>query len=96
MATDEQRRLIIILSAILLAVVVVSGAVLPLLPSDNSPTPEDSAITDNPTGPNAAVPNTFQVQVLDRAAYKSLNIGVLNSLIPVRPPVTAGKANPFL
>lgn len=91
MAVTSQRKLIIILGVILLAVIAVSSLVLFMLPDEGS----------QPLSNVSAQPNSsssgFNTGVLQRSSYTLLNTGLIqNGFLPVRPPATTGKANPFL
>ncbi len=91
----NQRKTIIILAAALLAVLVVSAAVLFLLPNNSEVVPGQSVVQDELE--EAASGVGFNLQVLERSAYKALNSTLLqNGLLPVKPPAATGKANPFL
>ncbi|MEX1111871.1 MAG: hypothetical protein WEC84_00250 [Candidatus Andersenbacteria bacterium] len=94
----NQRVLIISLSSILLLVIVASAVVLLYLPGD-----EDAAAPGQGVGaPLTGVPassngNTFNTSVLNTSGYTSLDVSLIQSgRLPVKPPVTTGKANPFL
>jgi len=98
MATQDlgsnQRRLVIILSAVLLAVVIVAGIILVLLPKGGQ-----NSLLQPSDGTNVSVnvAPSFDLTVLQRSAYRALNITLLqNGLLPVTPSATTGKANPFL
>ena len=91
MAAPTQRKLIIILGIILLAVVVVSSLVLFMLPEEGS-----QPIPSSPT-PQNGISTGFNTRVLQRSGYTLLNTTLIqNGFLPVRPPATTGKANPFL
>ena len=91
MALSSQRKLIIILGIMLLAVIVVSSAILFLLPEEGSQPLNPSAI------PQTTRSDGFNTGVLQRSSYTLLNTTLIeNGFLPVRPPATTGKANPFL
>lgn len=83
---SSNTRLIIILSVVLALVIAGSAALLYWLPSAGR-TP----------APPALASETFNLQVLQRAGYTSLDQHLIGAgQLPVAPPATAGKANPFL
>ncbi|MEX0650376.1 MAG: hypothetical protein WD200_05230 [Candidatus Andersenbacteria bacterium] len=94
----NQRTLIISLSVILIIVIGASLGVLVFLPGDTDTQPPITGSTQVsvPSGSTASS-DVFNMSVLDRAAYKALNAGLLQSgRLPVQPPVGTGKSNPFL
>lgn len=110
MDNSGQNKLIIILSGILVAALLAAGAIIFLLPSNDSGS--TSSVTDTAVGllsrfqfsssdsdsttPRPSPPD-FQTSVLDRGSYQQLNTTLIeNGLLPVRPDPAAGKANPFL
>lgn len=87
---DNQQRLIIILGVILVLVAAGAAGVLYLLPV---PGFFPGASEQLPL----ASPSEFNLQVLDRTVYQGLDQRLIQSgQLPVKPPVGAGKANPFL
>lgn len=89
MAAPNQR-FIGMAVALLVVVVGAAVAVLYLVPGGPGSSGGDEQLP-------AAAPKEFNLQVLDRTVYKSLNQTLIQSgQLPVRPPTTAGKANPFL
>lgn len=91
---QSQRRIIIILVAVLLAVVGTSVAIVLLLPSSPNLVPESAPVIPV----RDAVPDTveFNLSVLERSSYASLNADMIQrGLLPVLPPESVGKPNPF-
>lgn len=88
----SQRNLIMLLIGVLLLVVVVSAVVLAVLPNQpTAPTPVGTSSVGGGSGAG------FDLSVLDRSQYKELDQQpIQNGLLPVRPPASTGKANPFL
>lgn len=88
--TSPQRMTIIILGAVLLAAVAV-GAVIYFAPTLNlnpetAVAPESQEVSD--TG--------FNTAVLSKPDYTALDASMFTrGLLPVQPPATAGKQNPF-
>lgn len=85
---SPQRMTIIILGAVLLAAVAV-GAVIYFTPTLNlTPEPYTPAPLEGQTG--------FNTAVLTKPEYTSLDASLFTrGLLPVQPPATAGKPNPF-
>lgn len=90
----DQKQTIIMLVSALLAVVAVSAVVLFLLPSESSIRNNVSTTTTSNT---SVVSDGFDLNILDRSDYRALNQApIQNGSLPVAPPATSGKANPFL
>lgn len=87
-------NLIAILGALLLLVVVASAAVLWLLPA----APSDRPTRQEPvSGPPLTSPAAFNLMLFERSQYQALHLQLVSSgVLPVSPPATVGKANPFL
>ena len=91
---DQQRKTVITLIAVLGAVITVSVIVVMMLPSKDAPIDLSPDISNDTL--KASAPS-FNLKVLDRTGYKSLNQEVIqNGSLPVVPPPATGKANPFL
>lgn len=89
MENDSQTRLIVILAVGLAFVVAGAVGIFYLLPGAVKLPAADQL-------PPAAAAE-FNLQVLDRAVYRGLDQGLIQSRqLPVRPPTGVGKANPFL
>ena len=95
---DRQSRIIGTLLILLLIALLAAAALLWLLPGTPEPETEletvpqdDLFLTDVPPT------DQFNVSVFDQAAYQALNLQLINDAsLPVQPPASAGKANPFL
>lgn len=85
----EGRKTIVIMLAVLLALVAVGGVIIFLLPAEPSvPTTPDTAVS---------VPQRLDTTILERTDYTGLDTSLLQQgALPVLPPATVGKANPFL
>ncbi len=93
---SPQRMTIIILGAVLLAAVAV-GAVIYLTPTLNlSPevvVPDDQGLALNS---DAGTGTGFDTAILSQPDYTALDASLFTrGLLPVQPPATAGKPNPF-
>ncbi|MBI3250552.1 MAG: hypothetical protein HYZ61_01720 [Candidatus Andersenbacteria bacterium] len=87
----DTKKTIIFLSAILLAVLVAGGAIIFLLPNGNTP-----VVNDNPT-PTTTFGTGLDTSVLESSDYNQLDAALIQQgALPVKPPATTGKANPFL
>lgn len=98
---SHQTQLILVLVAVLLAVVLASAAVLWLLPAGEAIPPAD--LTDQTMPGPAEVPPApaasggFNTAVLRSSRYTTLDQQlVTDGSLPVQPPASIGKANPFL
>lgn len=99
--TSSQRMIIIILGAVLLAAVAV-GAVIYFIPSINIKTvmdmvqPQEQSLEEIfPPQANSGAP-LFNTAVLAEPKYTALDASLFTrGLLPVQPPATAGKPNPF-
>ena len=90
---NTQQKIIVILIASLLAVVAAGVVIIFVIPSAGPP--QDIDQTD--ATPRQAPTSTFDTSVLQRSDYTLLDIGLfIRGLIPVKPPIGAGKANPFI
>lgn len=88
---SPQRITIIVLGAVLLAAVAV-GTVIYFIPNQN-PQPVNLAgpVPKNPQGDVG-----FNTAVLSQPRYAALDASLFSrGLLPVQPPVGAGKQNPF-
>ena len=86
----EGRKTIVILLAVLLALVAVGGAIVFLLPDDTTTPPTQSPST-------VSTPQRLDLSALERSDYTQLDTSLLQQgALPVLPPATVGKANPFL
>lgn len=86
----SQNKLITILAVVLL--LVIAGSVAILVTSSPDATPGTSTTTA-PTGKQY----TFNLDVLQQQAYQLINKQLVREgALPVAPPATPGKANPFL
>lgn len=95
---SPQRMTIIILGAVLLAAVAV-GAVIYFTPTLNV-NPETAVVLEDQEGPapyrDAVTGTGFDTAVLTKPEYTSLDASLFTrGLLPVQPPATAGKPNPF-
>lgn len=91
----EMPKNIIVIAGLLGAVVLGAGVIVYLL-SGGTPTPTQ---TTQPTDSGTATldGDGFDLKVLQRNGYKALDQRpVQDGLLPVKPPQTPGKANPFL
>lgn len=96
MESTSSGKTIIMLVAALLAVLLVSITVLYLLPTGRDSVPVEPLSQDE-AGSAAPAGTGFNWQVLERSVYKALDSTLLQrGLLPVKPPVGTGKANPFL
>ncbi len=87
----SQNQLITILALVLLTVVLGSVAILFMT---SSPSPSSTTTTDSSI---AAVEGSFNLEVIQQQAYQLINKQLVREgALPVPPPVTPGKANPFL
>jgi len=92
MNAPEQKNIIVI-AGIILAVFAAAGIALFTLRGPSQP--EIPTEQNQPTSISSG--NGFDLGVLQRAGYKAINQQpVQDGLLPVKPPQTAGKANPFL
>ncbi len=88
---SPQRMTIIILGAVLLAAVAV-GAVIYFAPTLNLTPQDDVGLA--PLSPEGEV--GFDTAVLTHPDYAALDTSLFaRGLLPVQPPATAGKQNPF-
>lgn len=105
----DHRKIIVFLglAAALVAVVVVSWiwfTPTSTFPLDTSVpiapiTEEEAATLPEPSAPTSAAASggAFDLDVLGRTGYKSLDLRpIQDGLLPIKPPATTGKANPFL
>lgn len=91
----DQKQTIIVLVAAFVGVIAVSMVVLLVLPDASAPVSED-ALQSPATGVSTSATG-FNLGVLDRTGYKMLDqTPIQNGALPVLPPPTTGKANPFL
>lgn len=91
---QPKTNLVAILVLLLLLVVAGSAAVLWFLPGAEpapvSPAPPSSLTPD-------AGSAVFNLRLFDRGVYQTLNLKLVSDgSLPVKPPASAGKANPFL
>lgn len=87
----SQNQLIVILTLVLLLVIIGSIAIL-MQTSFDSVTPTNMSTDNLP-----AAPSGINLEVLGRQTYQLLNKQLIKEgALPVAPPVTSGKANPFL
>lgn len=99
---SPQRMTIIILGAVLLAAVAV-GAVILFTPSLNpepqdivEPVTEDSIDEGLAPQSNEISSTGFNTAVLTQPEYQALDASLFTrGFLPVQPPATAGKQNPF-
>lgn len=86
----DTRKIIIILVAVLIAALLLGAVLFYFLPSDSA----------TPVSPSPAPPLTdaaFNFEVLQRPEFLQLNHSFIQQgALPVPPPATIGKANPFL
>lgn len=93
---NRSSQLIIILAAVLLAVIAGSGLVLWFLGS-NEPSPTTLTPTPEVAAPQQPGDDAFNTGVLRSSDYTKLDQQlVTDGSLPVQPPATVGKANPFL
>lgn len=86
----DTQKTVIFLFAVLLALVVAGAAVLFLLPEDSS-NPEETPV---PTG---TLTTGLDTSILESTNYTQLDASLIQQgALPVKPPATTGKANPFL
>ncbi len=91
MPANNNNRVIVILVGVLFAVVSAAAALYFLLPS-NSQTG-----SNNVTSTTATPTVGFDISVFQKQTYQQLNRQLMQAgTLPVQPPTTAGKANPFL
>lgn len=87
----EQKNIII--AGIVLAVLAAAGIAIFTLSGTGQP----EIISEPDQGIPILTGNGFDLGVLQRAGYKAINQQpVQDGLLPVKPPQTDGKANPFL
>ena len=88
----SSQKIIVVLFGLLLAVVAAAAVVIWLLPS---PDTEPSSVPEATTTPASG--DGFNTSVLQRPEYLKLNQQLIREgALPVQPPTTAGKVNPFL
>lgn len=103
---SRSSSLIIVLVAVLLAVVAGSGVVVWFFTSNQSgqvPSPLAEFVETAPTADSLAERTpppgdaTFNTAILRSSRYSTLDVGLVTSgALPVQPPSSVGKANPFL
>lgn len=87
---QPKSKTIPILAGLFFAVVVAAAALLWLLPGQPKMVAPENPLLVLP-------PATLDVSLFNRSAYQQLNLQVITSgSLPVQPPATVGKANPFL
>lgn len=88
----SQNQLIAILTIVLL--LVIGGSIVILLTtSDSSTPPADSVASPQATSGQF----TLNLKPLEQSAYQLINKQLVKEgALPVQPPATPGKANPFL
>lgn len=107
----DQRKVIVFLAlaAALVAVVVVwwmwftptstfpLDTSVPIAPVASEEPAPSAAPFDTTLTPQATSGGAFNLDVLQRTGYKSLDLRpIQDGLLPIKPPATTGKANPFL
>lgn len=100
----DQRKIVVFLgvAAALAAVVAVSW--MWLVPTSTFPldtsvpiAPIESEEATSPSGTTTTTGGAFNLDVLQRTGYKSLDLRpIQDGLLPIKPPASTGKANPFL
>jgi len=93
MNTSIGQKNIIVIAGITLAVLAAAGIALLAFRAPSQP---EIPLEQNQP-PSVSSAHGFDLSVLQRAGYKAINQQpVQDGLLPVKPPQTAGKANPFL
>jgi hypothetical protein len=95
---SPQTKVIIVLVGLLLAVVAVSVLVVWVLPSgDEAPFPAPDEVGGSEEASLPPPTTGFNLKVLQTAGYVALDKQpIIEKALPVQPPATTGKANPFL
>lgn len=94
----DTRKTIVLLTAVLLALVAVSGVLLFVF----SPSDSDTTVTETPSSAADIDTNLIETRGVDTSifsqnGYTSLDTSLIQQgVLPVRPPATVGKGNPFL
>ncbi len=97
----QKNKIIILLGITLVIVIGVSVGVVIFLPSGGSSQSSESVVSSTPGKSTGITANEtevkFDLSVFQTAAYQLLNIQpVQDGSLPVQPPATTGKTNPFL
>lgn len=99
MADGSPNKIVMILTGVLLLVIAASIGVLLILPGDDSDSLSVTG-TDTPLlrdTPPSSTTQSFDLTVTQRQSYQILNKQLVHEgALPVQPPVSTGKANPFL
>lgn len=99
MAEGSSNKVIMILTGVLLVVIAASMGVLLILPDDETGSAPATS-TDTPLlrdTPPSSTTQSFDLTVTQRQSYQTLNKQLVHEgALPVQPPVSTGKANPFL
>jgi uncharacterized membrane protein YqiK len=93
--SQQKLMTIIVLVAVLLAGVAAFWIIMPSAPSSDTLV-EANTVNGNTVAPSPEANANFNTTVLQRSDYTTLDLDLVKQgRLPVPPPLTAGKPNPF-